>query len=123
MIFSDRNTADSVRETASRERHAAVKALVEYVMKHKDLIASAMNTDGTLPSHIADAMYDRYRQSVPLTSTLIFRSGIIHGGDDNMKYVTLYYDHDENAEVSTAMMNNRTRLVGGLDIKTGHIHT
>lgn len=118
MIFSDKNTAHTIRQQAKKELEdwlfTAMKKLQDHCGKNNYL-----TDDGIRNYAQSVAFYDM----PPLLQTLLWKSGIIHqSNDDGETYpVVLFYDDDGDYTISKAMTENRDRLIGGLH--KGHIHT
>lgn len=139
MNFTDKDTAGKFRETAMNELRSDIERAIMYGAIHADKVLAGTDTvAGEFPgrtqnvnSVIVNSIRDRVMTEAASQSRvyrmLILRSGIIYEGreGENVHDCILDYDTDRehNFPVAYAMRLRGDCLYGGVDNRSGQIHT
>ena len=110
MIFSDQDTANELRELAWNQIAEYIADTVIRTVNSKELIGDPS------PEDVFIAVKDRMNYDFPrLAQILIWRSGMVHKGENGHYPVRLYFDEDASSDYPiTAAMVNTTGMTGGL---------
>ena len=117
MIYHDKDTAEKFRKEARKQ-------LIDDIVMIADDVAKLADTWTNAPEYLKrdhiKMLVDRHPR---LWKTLLYRSGIIYGSSDPdpIHDIILYHDDDTRDAISTAMVRHGMR--GGIDFRTGQIHT
>jgi hypothetical protein len=127
MIFADKDTAMKFRNKAESDLLNFLLEVAQTGMKYQRLIdSSGTKFDSDYLYRIIASMY---RDKNSVFKTLLFQSGMIFESNNDSRYhdIILYYDDDSNKEnnyeIASAMRKNCRKMIGGIDINTGSIHT
>lgn len=115
MIFSDQETADKIRKEAEEAIKEWTRKIFTDGQEYPD--AEGSSIDQYIEGQVHNDMPD-------IVKVLLYRSGIIHAErsyDKGMNPITLFYDRDENYDVTKSIGTTPGSLDGGL--VNGRIHT